>query len=93
MACSITSLEMHAQPLIAHTDYGTPKGILTPSGYDFATYGDDVGTIVGDASPKPGEVAPVFRVPDRSFTTRSVGENAVLRWEYRPGSTFSAGWQ
>ena len=33
------------------------------------------------------------QVPDRSFTTRSLRGNAVLRWEYRPGSTFYLVWQ
>jgi hypothetical protein len=32
-------------------------------------------------------------VPDRSFTTRSLRGNAVLRWEYRPGSTLYVVWQ
>ncbi len=32
-------------------------------------------------------------VPDRNFTTRSLRGNAVLRWEYRPGSTFYLVWQ
>jgi hypothetical protein len=31
--------------------------------------------------------------PDRSFTTRSLRGNAVLRWEYRPGSTCYLVWQ
>ena len=30
---------------------------------------------------------------DRSFTTRSLRGNAVLRWEYRPGSTLYVVWQ
>ena len=32
-------------------------------------------------------------MPDRSFTTRSLRGNAVLRWEYRPGSTIYVVWQ
>jgi hypothetical protein len=30
---------------------------------------------------------------DRDFTVRSLRGNAVLRWEYRPGSTLYAVWQ
>lgn len=32
-------------------------------------------------------------MPDRSFTARSLRGDAVLRWEYRPGSTFFLVWQ
>jgi hypothetical protein len=33
------------------------------------------------------------RVPDRDFNLRSLRGNAVLRWEYRPGSTLYVAWQ
>ncbi|MBW3628315.1 MAG: hypothetical protein KY464_03360, partial [Gemmatimonadetes bacterium] len=90
------TLELYAQPLIAHGDYGTPKQFQKPSAYEFATYGEDLGTIRRDGRSfvvSPGNSAATFRVADRSFTTRSVRGNAVLRWEYRPGSTFYAVWQ
>jgi hypothetical protein len=70
-----------------------------PGAYDFATYGEDLGTlsVAADGSylvriETPGG-ASVFTVPDRSFTTRSLRGNAVLRWEYRPGSTLYFVWQ
>jgi hypothetical protein len=45
-------------------------------------------------APSAYEFAPYGgAVPDRSFTTRSLRGNAVLRWEYRPGSTFYLVWQ
>jgi hypothetical protein len=45
-------------------------------------------------TPSAYEFAPYSgAVPDRSFTTRSLRGNAVLRWEYRPGSTFYLVWQ
>ena len=34
-----------------------------------------------------------FVLPDLSFTYLSLRGNAVLRWEYRPGSTLYAVWQ
>ena len=37
--------------------------------------------------------APPFPVADHTFTTRSLRGNAVLRWEYRPGSTLYLVWQ
>ena len=33
-----------------------------------------------------------FTFPDPDFRTRSVKVNAVLRWEYRPGSTLFVAW-
>src|SRR5690606_14513081 len=37
--------------------------------------------------------AACFSVGDRDFTQRSLRGNAVLRWEYRPGSTLFFVWQ
>src|SRR5690606_15425251 len=34
-----------------------------------------------------------FRFADRDFNVRSLVGNAVLRWEYRPGSTIFLVWQ
>ena len=36
---------------------------------------------------------PDFSFQDRNFNTRSLKVNAVLRWEYRPGSTLFLVWQ
>jgi hypothetical protein len=93
------TLELYTQPLVAHAVYGTPKQFLRPGAYDFATYGAELGTATRDADGSydvsvdtPGG-ARTFRVPDRSFTTRSLRGNAVLRWQYRPGSTLYLVWQ
>jgi hypothetical protein len=92
------SFELYAQPLVSNGDYGTPREFQRPRGYDFKTYGEDVGTIAleGDRyviDPDGAGAAPSFTVPERSFTTRSLRGNAVLRWEYRPGSTLYVVWQ
>jgi hypothetical protein len=34
-----------------------------------------------------------FRFPDPDFNLRSLRGNAVLRWEFRPGSTLFLVWQ
>ena len=34
-----------------------------------------------------------FEIPDRDFDYRSLLGNAVLRWEWRPGSTLFLIWQ
>jgi hypothetical protein len=92
------SLEVYLQPLVADGRYGAPKEFQRPRGYEFLTYGREIGTVRrkedgylidpdGDA-----QLAP-FTVPDKTFTTRSLRGNAVLRWEYRPGSTLYVVWQ
>jgi hypothetical protein len=37
--------------------------------------------------------APSFVIADRDFSHRSLLGNAVLRWEWRPGSTLFLVWQ
>ena len=92
------TLELYAQPLVANGDYGAPKEFLQPRGFRFATYGRDVGTIRKSGSkytvdPDGAGPAAAFVVDDLSFTSRSLRLNAVLRWEFRPGSTLYAVWQ
>jgi hypothetical protein len=92
------TLELYLQPLVSHGDYGAPKEFLQPRGYEFAVYGQDLGTIERDGNAYHVEVphaggTSTFTVPDRSFTTRSLRGNAVVRWEYRPGSTIFFVWQ
>jgi hypothetical protein len=92
------SFELYVQPLVSNGDYGTPKEFQTPSEYAFKTYGDEIGTVTRDGSrylidPDGSGPAKSFAVGDRSFTTRSLRGNAVVRWEYRPGSTLYLVWQ
>jgi hypothetical protein len=92
------TLEFYAQPLISHGVYGAPKQFLRPGGYDFAVYGEDLGTIAREGGAYAVSIDEpdgrrTFAVPDRSFTTRSLRGNAVVRWEYRPGSTLYVVWQ
>jgi hypothetical protein len=92
------SFELYAQPLVSNGDYGTPKEFQRPSAYEFKTYGEEIGTLVRDGNryvidPDASGPAGAFSVSDRSFTTRSLRGNAVLRWEYRPGSTLYVVWQ
>jgi hypothetical protein len=37
--------------------------------------------------------AAAFTVPDRDFNTGSLRGNAILRWEWRPGSTLFFVWR
>jgi hypothetical protein len=93
------SLQVYAQPFIASADFGTPAELRAPGRYSFAAYGRDI----GDIEPADGGVriypqgrdgaAAPFILRNRDFTVRSLRGNAVLRWEYRPGSTLFVAWQ
>jgi hypothetical protein len=92
------SLELYLQPLVSNGEYGALKEFTTPSAYEFAVYGTDVGSFTKSADRytiDPDGLGPAgaFTVTDRTFTTRSLRGNAVLRWEYRPGSTLYLVWQ
>jgi hypothetical protein len=92
------TLELYVQPLVSHAVYGAPKEFLQPGAYAFSVYGRDAGTIARAGDGYDVEVShaggtSTFTVPDRSFTTRSLRGNAVVRWEYRPGSTLYFVWQ
>ena len=96
------TLELFAQPLIASGDYSRYKEYAAPRGLRKLVYGVDVGTIdsVTAGPPRrtyidpdgPGGPAPQFSIQDPSFTLRSLRGNAVLRWEYHPGSTLFLVW-
>ena len=98
------SLEVFAQPYVSAGDFSNYKEFLTPGGYDFAVYGRDAGTLTPASNgngfvvdPDGAGPAGTFSVGDRGgqrdFTFRSLRGNAVLRWEYRPGSTLFFVWQ
>ena len=93
------SFELYLQPFVSTGDYGTLNEFRAPETFDFLRYGTDVGTLTdqGDGSyridPDADGPAPAFTVDNRDFTYRSLLGNAVLRWEWRPGSTLFLVWQ
>jgi hypothetical protein len=92
------SLQMYAQPFVATGRYENFKEFETPRTYDFATYGRDRGTIarsdgVYTVDPDAAGTAPAFQFGDPNFNVRNLRGNAVLRWEYRPGSAVFFVWQ
>lgn len=92
------SLELYAQPLLAAGDYGALKELRTPRTLDFTIFGVDAGTI-SEANgrytidPDGSGPAPSFGVNNRDFTALELRGNAVLRWEFRPGSALFLVWQ
>ncbi len=89
------SLELFAQPLIASGDYYHFKELAKPRTYDFNRYGQNGSTFDGQtytADPDgPGPATPIA-VGNPDFNFRSLRGNAVLRWEYLPGSTLFLVW-
>ncbi|MFN2638155.1 MAG: DUF5916 domain-containing protein, partial [Gemmatimonadaceae bacterium] len=96
----VLTLQVYAQPFVSAGDYSQFKEFLTPRTYNFAVYGRDRGTITRDALNKtytvdPDGVGPAtpFTFGDPNFNIRNLRGNAVLRWEYRPGSALFVVWQ
>ena len=93
------SLQMYAQPFVATGRYDEFKEFETPRTYDFAVYGRDRGTITKNPSgsytvdPDGAGAAPSFQFGDPNFNVRNLRGNAVVRWEYRPGSALFFVWQ
>ena len=98
-----TTLELFVQPLIATGAYSRYNVYAAPRTAQRLEYGKDFGTVVVQPAANPsrdpatillnaGGGAPTDTLTDPTFTFRSLRGNAVLRWEYRPGSTLFAVW-
>jgi len=103
------SLQLYAQPFVSAGSYSRFKELTTPGEFAFAAYGEDRGTLcsIGGmyvADPVAARECPtelpaaddpnfVVRFANPDFNVRSLRGNAVLRWEYRPGSTLFFVWQ
>jgi hypothetical protein len=93
------TLQLYAQPFIANGDYTAFREFARPRSIEKLDYGIDVGTVAydGDADrytvdPDGGGAAAPFALDNPDFTVRSLRGTAVLRWEYRPGSTVYFVW-
>jgi hypothetical protein len=89
------SLQFFAQPLISSGEYTGYKELARSRSYDFNRYGEgsstiDPGLVVDPDG--PGGPAPPFTLDNPNFDVLSLRGNAVLRWEYMPGSTFFLVW-
>jgi hypothetical protein len=88
------SFELFAQPFISTADYGALAELEAARSSTLLQYGRDIGSMTYDEStrlfhvdPDDGGPARRFTVSNRDFNMVSLRGNAVLRWEYRPGST------
>ncbi|HVH12468.1 MAG TPA: DUF5916 domain-containing protein [Longimicrobium sp.] len=98
------TLELFAQPFVATGDYRDYKEFVRPRSAETRDFTDEELTVVersADGRPTRYQLdtdggAPEdqnFRFGNGSFNVRSLRGNAVLRWEYRPGSTLFFVWQ
>jgi hypothetical protein len=91
------TLQLYAQPLIVSGSYRAFKQFDRPRTLDRSIYGVDKGTIALSGGtytvdPDGAGPAPSFTFSDPNFNFRSLRGSAVLRWEYRPGSTMYVVW-
>jgi hypothetical protein len=93
------TLELFAQPFVASGEYTQFRQFTRPRSLDKQIYGIDVGTIAYSPATATYTVDPdgvgsanPFTIANPDFTVRSLRGNAVLRWEYRPGSTVYFVW-
>jgi hypothetical protein len=92
------TLEAYVQPFLASAAFEGVSELQAPRTFSFLRYGRDVGTVVREGSdlvidPDGAGPAPSFRLDDEDFNERSLRGSAVLRWEWRPGSTLFLVWQ
>lgn len=97
------SFQVYIQPYIASGDYSKFMALNRSKSYDFMSYGEDGSTITTSESPS-GHIESYTIDPDGSgsasaksisnpdFNYISLRGNAVLRWEYRKGSTLYFVW-
>jgi hypothetical protein len=94
------SLQLYAQPFISAGGYSGFKEVANPRAarYDdrFRTY--DAAAVAYDADAntyridRSGDAAVDFSIANPDFNVKQFRSNAVLRWEYRPGSTLFLVW-
>jgi hypothetical protein len=102
----LLSLQLYAQPFASAGRFKGFKELATPGTEDYFVYGRDNGSTVtpvpdpatGNTAsytvdPDGAGVAPPFTIGNPDFRTHSLRGNAVVRWEYRPGSAIFFVWQ
>jgi hypothetical protein len=94
------SLQVFAQPFTFSGDFQSFRELAAARTFRFNEYGQGGSTITYDSASQTytadpdgaGGPAAAFPIANPDFRTRSLNINAVLRWEYRPGSTLFVVW-
>ena len=92
------TIQVYAQPFLASGDFSGIKELRAPRTFSFLQYGVDTGTVATQGGeyvidPDGSGPAQSFTLEDPDFNRRSLRGNAVLRWQWRPGSTLFLVWQ
>ena len=100
------SFQLYAQPFASSGRYENFKQLAKPRTREYALFGKDNGSTITpvmstESSKKTGYLvdpdgagpAPNFLVGNPNFSVQSLRGNAVVRWEYRPGSALFFVWQ
>ncbi|HEY7768033.1 DUF5916 domain-containing protein [Longimicrobium sp.] len=102
------SLQLYAQPFVAAGDFRDFREFTTPGKAEYDVYGRDRGSVCGydgayalspvasvacPATVEQAEQTGLMVVGNPDFNVRSLRGNAVVRWEYRPGSALFFVWQ
>ena len=90
------TLQLYARPFVTRGRYGRIQALGEPGQLRLPVFGEDGGGAAvdddGAITVTPGDGGRAFTV-ERNFTSRALQGNAVLRWEYRPGSALFFVWQ
>ena len=93
------TLQLYAQPFVASGRYTSFREFAAPRATAKLVYGRDIGTILYDSTsaayavdPDAAGPAAPFSLANPDFTNTSLRGTAVLRWQYRPGSTLYFVW-
>ena len=90
------TLETYAEPFASSGRFYDLGELRAARSSDLRTYGEEGTTITRDPQTGAHRVtdgAAEFTLANRDFDVRSFRSNAVLRWEWRPGSTLFVVWQ
>jgi len=102
----LLSFQLYAQPFASTGRFKGFKELAKPGTQEYLVYGRDNGSTISPVvDPSTGNTksytidpdgpgsAPSFSIDNPDFRTHSLRGNAVVRWEYRPGSALYFVWQ
>lgn len=102
----LLSFQLYAQPFASAGRFKKFKELATPGTQQYVVYGRDNGSTITPVpdpttakilsyavDPDGPGIAPAFSIDNPDFRTHALRGNAVVRWEYRPGSALFFVWQ
>jgi hypothetical protein len=90
------TLETYAEPFVSSGRFHTFGELRAPRSSELLVYGTEPGSTIvrnDDGSHTVTDPQDTFDIDNEDFNVRSFRSNAVLRWEWRPGSTLFLVWQ